>query len=190
MNGVLSGLVAITAGCATVDPWAACVIGLIAGWIYIGANSLLLYWRIDDAVDAIPVHLFNGIWGLIATGLFSSPSRMLMVYGTQLHVGVFYSIGQGKLDFQLLINQIVATLFVVGWPLVTMTPFFVWLNYMGWFRADSLEELVGLDLSYHGSIRPNDNIELDDDIDDDDLQAFVKKRAFGKKNGNNGENTE
>ena len=62
MNGALSGLVAITAGCAVVEPWAAVVIGIIAGWLYIYASGLLIRLRIDDAVDAIPVHMVNGAW--------------------------------------------------------------------------------------------------------------------------------
>lgn len=60
MNGTLSGLVAITSGCALVEPWAAIVIGIVSGWIYIYSSALLLRVRIDDAVDAIPVHMFNG----------------------------------------------------------------------------------------------------------------------------------
>ena len=51
MNGCLTGLVAITAGCATVEPWAAFVIGLFAGWIYLAASSLMIRLKIDDAVD-------------------------------------------------------------------------------------------------------------------------------------------
>eukprot|EP01083_Nonionella_stella_P209051 758131_1 len=62
MNGCLTGLVAITAGCSTVEPWAAAVIGLVAGWVYLGASALILKFKIDDAVDAIPVHFFGGAW--------------------------------------------------------------------------------------------------------------------------------
>ncbi len=51
MNGCLTGLVAITAGCATVEPWAAFVIGTTAGWIYLAASSLMLRLKIDDAVE-------------------------------------------------------------------------------------------------------------------------------------------
>lgn len=54
MNGALSGLVAITAGCAVLSPWAAFVTGVIAGWVYIFFSKLLVRLRIDDAVDAIP----------------------------------------------------------------------------------------------------------------------------------------
>ena len=44
------------------EPWAALVTGILAGLVYIGASPLLLWMRLDDAVDAIPVHFFNGVW--------------------------------------------------------------------------------------------------------------------------------
>jgi Amt family ammonium transporter len=150
MNGSLSGLVAITAGCGVVEPWAAVVIGMVAGWIYIYTSDLLVRLKIDDAVNAIPVHMFNGMWGVISVGLFTSPRLLLKAYGREKHVGWFYSWGRGSSDATLLASQIVTLLCVVGWTFFTMMPFFIWLNYMGWFRADSLEELVGLDISYHG----------------------------------------
>jgi Amt family ammonium transporter len=69
VNGVLAGLVAITAPCAFVDSWAAVVICLIAGVIVCWASTLLEKLKIDDPVGAVPVHLFNGIWGVIAVGI-------------------------------------------------------------------------------------------------------------------------
>jgi hypothetical protein len=57
MNGCLSGLVAITPACSVVDTWASFVIGSVAGALYLGGSKLLVKWRIDDAVDAIPVHV-------------------------------------------------------------------------------------------------------------------------------------
>ena len=57
LNGCLSGLVAITAGCSVVSHWASIVIGLISGALYLVFSKLLVRWRIDDAVDAIPVHV-------------------------------------------------------------------------------------------------------------------------------------
>ena len=57
-----TGLVAITAGCATVETWAAVVIGITAGWVYLAISKLLIRLRIDDAVDAIPVHMGGGAW--------------------------------------------------------------------------------------------------------------------------------
>lgn len=58
-NGTLSGLVAITSGCSVVEPWAAFVIGLIAGWNYLWSSALLEWLKIDDAVNAIPVHMVS-----------------------------------------------------------------------------------------------------------------------------------
>ncbi|KAL3923137.1 MAG: hypothetical protein SGILL_001829 [Bacillariaceae sp.] len=150
MNGALAGLVASTSGCALVEPGMAIVTGLVSGWLYMWSSSFLLRIKIDDAVDAIPVHMFNGAWGLIATGLFATPERLEMTYGSSEHPGLFYSFGSGGANAALLCNQLCAVLFIAGWCTFTMLPFFVFLNYMGWLRADSLEELVGLDLSYHG----------------------------------------
>jgi ammonium transporter, Amt family len=87
MNGALTGLAAITGGCATVETWAAVVIGIIAGWVYLAASKMLVYFRIDDVVDAIPVHMFGGMWGVIATGCFSKPELLLAAFGRANHVG-------------------------------------------------------------------------------------------------------
>jgi Ammonium Transporter Family len=58
MNGSLSGLVAITGGCAVFEPWVAVIVGFVAGLVYLIGSKLLIRMRIDDAVDAVPVHLF------------------------------------------------------------------------------------------------------------------------------------
>jgi len=89
MNGCLGGLVAITAGCSTVEPWAAIVIGIIGGVVYVLSSKLLIKLKIDDAVDAIPVHFFNGMWGCIATGLFASRRYVTMTYGEKYSPGLF-----------------------------------------------------------------------------------------------------
>ena len=153
LNGCLSGLIAITAGCAVVEPWAAIVIGSIAGWVYLYSARLLIQFRIDDAVNAIPVHLANGIWGVIATGLFATGDNVSMAYGIEGYEGLFYAWGDSDSannNGSLLGAQICGLLFIIGWVCVLMYPFFVYLNYTGWFRADALEEVVGLDISYHG----------------------------------------
>ena len=72
-NGALAGLVGITAGCAYVDPWAAVVIGLLAGIIMIaGVHLIKLVLKVDDPVGAITVHGICGAWGLLAVGIFAS----------------------------------------------------------------------------------------------------------------------
>jgi Amt family ammonium transporter len=84
MNGVLSGLVAITAGCATVDACGAFVIGTVAGFLYVGSSALLVKLKLDDVVDAVPVHLVNGIWGVLAPGFFSSVDGACGIFYTDL----------------------------------------------------------------------------------------------------------
>lgn len=56
MNGALGGLVAITAGTSVVTPGMALLIGMVGGWVYLAFSKLLIRLKIDDAVDAIPVH--------------------------------------------------------------------------------------------------------------------------------------
>jgi len=149
MNGCLGGLVGITAGCSVVTPWAAVLIGIVAGWVYVGFSALLVKLKIDDAVDAIPVHFANGMWGVIAVGLFAEESAMATAgYNTE-HLGWFYSWGNGSADANLLLCQFVAVLWVCGWVFFVMTPFFLALNALGMFRVDPLEEEVGLDISHH-----------------------------------------
>jgi Amt family ammonium transporter len=130
MNGALSGLVASTSGCAVTDPGLAVVTGLVAGWLYLWCSSFLVRIKIDDAVDAIPVHMINGAWGLVATGLFANPAKLQLTYGSDYdHSGFFFSFKNGGVDAALLLNQICAILFILGWTLFTMMPFFIWLNY-------------------------------------------------------------
>jgi len=71
MNGVLAGLVAITANCDLVSPLAAFPIGGIGGACCLWGSKLLEKWKVDDAVGAVPVHLFGGLWGTLATALFA-----------------------------------------------------------------------------------------------------------------------
>jgi len=174
MNGSLSGLVAITAGCGVVEPWAAMLIGAVAGLLYLGGSNLLIKLRLDDAVDAIPVHMLNGIWGLVAVGLLACPRHLEMTFGTEIaHVGWFYSFARGSGDARLLGAQLVGILFILVWCLVIMLPFFVLLDWKGWFRSDPLEEIVGLDTSYHGGLMLMSG---DDSVNPEYISQFKKQR--------------
>jgi len=144
MNGALSGLVGITAGCSIVTPWASFIIGIVAGWTYIFWSSLLVKLKIDDAVDAVPVHFGNGIWGCIAVGLFASPELVAKAYDSG-GKGVFYDVG----DWNLFLANLCGILWIIGWVSVIMIPYFILLNALGLFRVDSVEEEVGLDISHH-----------------------------------------
>jgi len=150
MNGALGGLVAITAGTSVVDPWAAIIIGGIGGWVYLGASKLLIKLRIDDAVDAIPVHGANGIWAVFAVGLFARKELIAQAgYGNPGgRQGWFFTWRTGS-DANLLLCQFCEVLWVLGWVGTLMTPFFYLLKIAGMFRVDALEEEVGLDISHH-----------------------------------------
>jgi len=174
MNGSLCGLVAITGGCGVVEPWAAVVVGAVAGVLYLVSSRLLLRLRLDDAVDAIPVHMVNGMWGLFAVGLFASPQRLQDVYLRSDHVGWFYSFSQGGSDGTLFGIQLCGMLFIFGWVMVIMLPFFVWLDWKGWFRSDPLEEIVGLDTSYHGGLALLSGEEV---VNPEYISAYKKKKA-------------
>ncbi|CAK9068289.1 Ammonium transporter 1 member 1 (AtAMT1 [Durusdinium trenchii] len=69
-NGILAGLVSITAGCGSMECGSAFATGLIGGFVYQGASMLLQKLKVDDPVDASPVHGFCGIWGCMAVALF------------------------------------------------------------------------------------------------------------------------
>lgn len=165
---------AITSSCGVVEPWAAVIIGVVAGLLYLFGTWALIKVRLDDAVNAIPVHMVNGLWGMIAVGLFAAPKRLELTYAREIeHVGLFYSFRQGSGDANLLAAQIVGCLFVAGWVMGVMLPFFIWLDWRGWFRADPLEEIVGLDTSYHGGLI----LSSEDDVNPEYISEFRKKRS-------------
>jgi len=101
-NGMLAGLVAITAPCAFVQPWAAAVIGLIAGVIVVISIFFLEKRGIDDPVGAVSVHGTAGIWGVLSIGLFASGdygagwnlTTSSLTKGTGV-TGLFYSLDLG-----------------------------------------------------------------------------------------------
>ena len=133
INGVLSGLVAITAGCAFVSHWGAIIIGAIAGFIVIYATLLIDYLKIDDPVGAVAVHGFNGVFGTIAVGLFDTTQGLLTTG-----------------DFSLIKIQILGAAVVVVFGLVAGTCIAKICEVTVGFRASEREEEEGLDMSYHG----------------------------------------
>jgi Amt family ammonium transporter len=175
LNGSLAGLVAITAGCGVLEPWASIVVGFIAGFLYVGSSNYLLNIKIDDVVDAAPVHLTNGIWGVISVAFFASPQRLIAAYGHANHPGLFYSFREGNADATLLATQVVGLLFIVCWTAFFIVILFKWLDWKGWLRADSLEEIVGLDTSYHNGAKLHDLV-CDEQVDPELYDVFRKQR--------------
>lgn len=89
------------------------------------------------------------MWGVIATGLFSSPGRIDTLFETTENVGWFYEWSRGSGNFTLLGCQLVSVLFVLGWSACIFTPFCMLLKALNWLRIDPLEEEVGMDISRH-----------------------------------------
>ena len=90
-NGILGGLVSITAGCSTVYPWAAVLIGFLGGFVYFGSSALVLkVLKVDDPLDAFAVHGACGAFGCIMIGFFATKEYAWTDYG------VFYG-GNGTL---------------------------------------------------------------------------------------------
>ena len=147
INGILAGLVAITAGTATVDPWAAVVIGAIGAMVmYYGVQILDSKFRIDDPVGAVSVHAFAGIWGVIAVGLFSSEAGMTAAgYANPQHYGLF--LGGGG---EQLLMQLIGIAAIVGWTAATAGILFLAIRFTVGLRVTEEEEMRGLDLMEHG----------------------------------------
>ncbi len=148
VNGVLAGLVAVTAPCAFIEPWAAVVIGLIGGVIVCLAAFGLEKAKIDDPVGAVPVHFFNGLWGVIAVGLFASGNPDTAAWNgmDSAVTGLFYGGGFGQLTAQL-IEAVTIAVVVFGLSYV----FFAILNRMGLMRSDASAEVIGLDIPEMGA---------------------------------------
>ncbi|MBI2171093.1 MAG: ammonium transporter [Chloroflexi bacterium] len=137
-NGSLAGLVAITAPCAYVAPWAAVVIGAIAPLVQQGASAIVeKRLKIDDVVGAFGVHGAGGLWGLLAVGIFADGT-----YG-----GVSGLIAG---DTEQIIAQLISMATVTAWGLgAGFILFFALKRTMG-LRASRQEELEGLDVPEHG----------------------------------------
>ena len=95
-NGILAGLVSVTAGCATIPPWAALMVGVAGAGIYRVASKVLLQCKVDDPLDAFAVHGACGLWGLLACALFTTPEFAKSVAGLD-HAGLFSSKPGGEL---------------------------------------------------------------------------------------------
>ena len=142
LNGSLAGLVAITAGCHTVDILGALIIGAVAGILVVVAVDLVdKVFKIDDPVGAIAVHCFNGIWGTLAVGLFSIHENA----DAGQTLGLFYGGG-----FEQLGKQALGVVSVGGYTAVMMFIIFFVIKHTIGLRASRKEEVRGLDLTEHG----------------------------------------
>jgi len=147
-NGLLTGLVSITAAAPVVEPWAAVIIGAIGAVIFNYGGKLLLKFKIDDPLEAVNMHAFGGAWGLLVVGFFARTKYVRETFGDLVAAegkGVFYG-GNGK----LLGAQIVGMIVITAWTLFWMFALFFLLKKLGKLRVSQEEEFIGLDVSMHG----------------------------------------
>jgi len=123
LNGILAGLVGITANCECVSNTSAIIIGAVAGVIVMVAIMALDKLKIDDPVGAFPVHGCCGIWGCIAAGIFGGKDIVVQTYGAFA---------------------------IAGFAFVTMFVLFLILKAIGLLRVSRQEEVEGLDIHEHG----------------------------------------
>ena len=138
LNGVLAGLVSITAGCNAVSPEGAIGIGFIGGIVYSVSSVVLRILRIDDPLDAFSVHGACGIWGVVAVGFFgvreyicgAADSNCITIPGQTA-------------------MQIVGVLLIILWTSVTSVILFGMLRLGHMLRVSENTEIIGLDMDHH-----------------------------------------
>jgi len=128
LNGILAGLVGITANCDGVTNVEALLIGAIAGVLVVVSMIILELLKIDDPVGAFPVHGVCGVWGGIATGIF----------------------GNYEGETANMVAQITGSIVIPLWAFFTLFILFSILKTFGILRVSSKEEELGLDIIEHG----------------------------------------
>merc|ERR1719361_1211251 len=142
-NGILAGLVSVTANCHVIDVGSACVIGLIGSVVYFSTSRLLQHLGVDDVLDAAPVHGFCGIWGCMAAGLFSTEDLVVNAYGAADSLGTRF----GK--------QLVGIIAIGAWTVFTAGMLFVAIDQALKLTGSALRiteevERKGIDKAEHG----------------------------------------
>lgn len=156
-NGMLAGLVAITAPCAFVDPWAAAVIGAIAGLLVVFSVFFFEGMGVDDPVGAISVHGVNGLWGVLSVGIFATGAygagwngvvreSFVSAYGSDGVRGLLYG------DFSQFIMQAIDCVVVAVFGFIMAYVWFQISNLITPIRVSAETELEGLDGPEMGAI--------------------------------------
>ena len=167
LNGLLAGLVGITAGCAVVEPFAAVLIGIASGGLYYAFAIFLLRMRVDDPLEASAVHFAPGLIGTIAVGLFATETNVARAYtgfkegkppSNEHHLTNPFISFEGQTDYGLFYGgdgrqlsiQILGTLVIAFWTCSINFALFGLLDYYGKLRVCEVEEMHGLNASIHG----------------------------------------
>jgi Amt family ammonium transporter len=143
LNGVIAALVAVTAACGFVAPWAAIVIGAVAGALAVGGVLWVESLGIDDPIGAVAVHGMAGVWGTIATGIFAVPelaANLATGSGGLLYTGSFHQLGVQLLGLAAVGVFTFAASFGALWT----------MKATAGIRVEESVERAGLDVAEHG----------------------------------------
>jgi Amt family ammonium transporter len=143
LNGVLAALVAVTAACGFVAPWAAVLIGFVAAGAAVVAVPLVERLGIDDPIGAVAVHGLAGVWGTLATGLFAVPALAATVgvgRGGLLYTGSWHQPAV----------QVLGLVAVGGFTFASSYGSLWAMNRLWGIRVDPHVETAGLDVAEHG----------------------------------------
>ena len=169
LNGSLAGLVAITASCAFVETWAAVVIGLIAGILVFYSIRFFEKKGIDDPIFALSVHGTAGVWGTLSTGFFAT--KELATIGKP---GLFYGGGFEQLGVQALgVAASGLYAFIVSYVLLLVVKYVI-----KGLRVTEEEEIIGLDMSEHGSYGYPELLRSENLQGDQKLNSVDTKKAI------------
>ena len=135
VNGLIAGLVAITASAHVVSALEAVLIGAVGALLMAWVNEKLLDWRIDDAVGAIPAHLVAGIWGTLAVGLFGDLNALGTGHDRWGQIGV----------------QLLGIVVCGVWCSLCAWLFLRFLTPHNWLRVTPEDERTGLNVAEHGA---------------------------------------
>ena len=173
LNGSLAGLVAITAGCDTVSPTSAAIIGIISGFVVVfGIEFIDKVLKVDDPVGAVGVHGLNGAFGTLAVGLFSDGT------GTEWK-GLL--VGGGFHGFGV---QFIGMIITIAWVAVTMTIIFQAIKHTVGLRVTAEEEIEGLDSKEHGLTSAYDGFVVHDTMTVPTPMGVAKKSVSSNTSAN------
>jgi hypothetical protein len=180
-NGILGGLVSITAGCGVMEPWESLIIGFVGGFVYQGTSLCMRALKLDDVVDGFAVHGACGVWGIVAVGFFGRPEN-----GGN---GVFY--GGDQLGTQLF-----AGFMIILWVGVISLLVFVPLRAVGFLRLGDTFQDEGADKMEHSPSKAyetspfvydgfaeNEEIHVNEVVDAQNGKTINNVRVVAAQNG-------
>jgi len=157
LNGILAGLVSITSACAIVNPWSAVLIGILGAMVYKASSNLLNKLKIDDPLEAFPVHGCCGMWGVLVVGIFGTDDNMVTAaFANNADVDMIKSGNQFAV-------QLISLLAIIAWVVTTVGILFMCIKFSPIpLRVDDETEEMGLDISEHGAKAYDDGESADD----------------------------